>query len=85
MSEFIAPRDGAEAEYVQELMHFALTHGIVYGMKTPAADATGGRVDINPKAHSVHAPITLRPYEYPRSAYEKSQRLTTVFNTLYAK
>ena len=46
---------------VDELLHFALTHGIIYGIKTCT------ELSLTPhRSYAVHAPFTLQPYEYPR-------------------
>lgn len=65
---------------INELVQYALTHAIVYGMK-PANVAEG----VDAKAHSVHAPFTLAPFPFPKCAFEKALSLMPLFNSLYAK
>lgn len=62
-----------------ELLHYALSHGIVYGLR-PSSTIDGPK-----RAYAVHAPFTLSPFSYPRTSFEKAQALATVFNLLVHK
>lgn len=61
----------------ENLIHFALTRGIIYGIKpTEKLPVTG---------FGVHAPFTLEPYKYPTKAFHDAVELAPVFNNLVDK
>ena len=62
------------------LIHYALTHGIIYGIKQSALTN-----NLVPSTAVVHAPITMYPYEYPKRAFEDAVILAPIFNELINK
>lgn len=61
---------------MDEFIHYALTHGIVYGIKEPEID------QVKSKGMVIHAPFTLEPYTISRKAFLKAKSLTPLFNRL---
>jgi len=61
----------------ENLIHFALTRGIIYGIKP---------IDKIPvTGFAVHAPFTLEPYKYPQKAFYNAVELAPIFNNLVDK
>lgn len=62
----------------EELIHYALTHGIVYGITS--------NYELNLTQHAaIHAPFTVQPFKFPRQPFEKAMSLAPVMNFLYEK
>ncbi|KAF8835933.1 glutathione synthase [Paxillus ammoniavirescens] len=56
---------------------YALSHGLTYLPPTPTQPSS--------PSSAIHAPISLLPAPVPRSLFEETQRLQSVYNTLYAR
>lgn len=80
----------------ENLIHYAMTHGIIYGAKPqlitnslPISTSTGSTVPntIIPviPTLTIHAPITLFPYYYPSKSFQKAMILGPIFNNLMDK
>lgn len=67
----------------ENLIHYALTRGIIYGIK-PNALNPPTKID-NVASTVVHAPFTLEPYKYPKKAFEESVQISPIFNLLVDK
>jgi glutathione synthase len=65
---------------VEEILQYALTHGIVYGLK-PTQTIAG----VDSKASVVHAPVTTRPYCIPEDAFRKGVFLAPLINHVMNK
>lgn len=77
----------------ENLIHYAMTHGIIYGVKPQltspslpiaASVAPNTILPIIPTL-TVHAPITLFPYNYPTKSFHKAMTLGPIFNNLMDK
>ena len=64
-------------ETLTRSIQYALTHGIVYGIKESPPSPIHFK--------SIHAPFTLRPYKYPQTAFDKAIVLAPLFNILVDK
>lgn len=53
----LSSQQSQQDDEINELVHWAMTHGIVMGLLQPK----DGRV--------THAPVTLRPYRYPATHF----------------
>ena len=62
---------------VNERIHWALTHGIAMGLKTPDNESA----DIP----MVHAPFTMNSFPFPEAQFDKAVGLSRLFNILVEK
>ena len=69
----------------ENLIHYALTRGIIYGMKPVVTPASAQDKLSAFSATVTHAPFTLQPYIYPKQAFEQAVELAPLFNTLVDK
>jgi glutathione synthase len=62
----------------ENLIHYALTRGIIYGLK-PSIEM------VNQPTVVGHAPFTLQPYKYSRKAFDTAIEIAPLFNVLVDK
>ena len=71
----------------ENLIHYAMTHGIIYGAKnmpTLTSSTTNTVIPVIPTL-AIHAPFTLFPYNYPYKSFHKAKLLGPIFNELMNK
>lgn len=66
---------------VEEKVHWALTHGIIMGVKPSSLSSSTSPSSVI----ATHAPFALNPYRFPSLSFNKSMKLATIFNTLMDK